>query len=534
LKKVYVFIAVLCSVIFSACLSSWDGEEGTITIRFAPVSRVAVEKDEIPDITHEITLTGPGGVITETITGDGSVTFSLIPGRWTINIRAIGDTPAAYNDQSPIFPNRMLRALGEDSENVYAGLPAYVNVNMISAVEVETHEQFIKAIEVARTDGREKIIVINEDIEADGIYTINLNKRITLSSDKDVTISRGTGNTGNMIDVTNGIFTIGRPGMKGSVTLDGASASTVTNSIIRVSGASSTCYLNNGAILENNNSNMGGGVRVEEDGELFLDGGIIRNNSASSGGGGVYLISRGTFTMVSGTIGDNKAYNGGGVFTVTSAGIFIMDGGYIEGNEAESPPGNATPGIGGGVRAGNNITINEGIIRNNISEGAGGGVSIVDGAIFEMNGGTIENNTSEESGGGGVHIGGAASENTTLNMHDGYIRGNTAGTSGGGVFIGANGFFNMNGGEITGNTATGSGTAGGGGVFVNGTFMKNTGFIDGYGSGNDLTRNKVENDSGIRVGRGHAVFVSTPTMRRKEGDSPLNETLDSSNDLYWD
>jgi hypothetical protein len=111
-------------------------------------------------------------------------------------------------------------------------------------------------------------------------------------------------------------------------------------------------------------------------------------------------------------------------------------------------------------------------------------------------------------------------------MSGGEISGNTA-YMGGGVFVSGTG--TMSGGKISGNTA-----AVGGGVYVNvseyilGTFTKSgSGTITGYAS-DTVNGNVVKNSSGVvQYGRGHAVYVSSSPIKRRETTAGAEVDLDS-------
>jgi hypothetical protein len=115
--------------------------------------------------------------------------------------------------------------------------------------------------------------------------------------------------------------------------------------------------------------------------------------------------------------------------------------------------------------------------------------------------------------GGGVYVG----EGGTFTMSGGEISGNTV-SGGGGVYVG--GTFTMSGGEISGNTASSSYSSsyGGGGVYVGerGTFTKSGGgTITGYAS-DAVNGNVVKEGDVVQSNRGHAVYVDSSTVKRRE------------------
>ena len=337
MKKTHGIFAVLCIVTLSACFSPWTGGgEGTITISFGTtdqVGRVAVQPGEIDSMTHHVTLAGPGGVIKEySFIGRGPATITVLPGAWNVSVRAMGPRPTAYDNS---FPGQMLRAIGFGEAEVRIGGNTRTEVSMISAVEVASHAQLSSAIYNARDDGGEKIIIITGDITAKDQYPIEATaSNITLVSDTDITITRSSENAGVMFDVAGEgkTLTLGRPGMGGSITIDGGIANTIADgSIIRVSGGANLVMNRNITLTGNNRSaglgSNGGAVEVGEGGTFDMNGGVISNNSAVRGGG-VYVAYNGIFIMNGGVIygtdrpsSQNSAVLGGASLFVAIGGI---------------------------------------------------------------------------------------------------------------------------------------------------------------------------------------------------------------------
>jgi hypothetical protein len=215
---------------------------------------------------------------------------------------------------------------------------------------------------------------------------------------------------------------------------------------------------------------------------------------------GVYVTDNGTFTMNSGKISGNT--EGGQAVRVSNNGTFTMNGGEISSN---SYRGAGAVAVNGGT-----FTMKGGRISDNF----GPGVEIVSGT-FTMNGGDISDNFGSQ--GGGVSVWGG-----TFTMNSGGISGNTS-SEGGGVFVG-NGTFTMNGGEISRNTSHDAG----GGVYVdsNGTFTKTRGIIAGH-DGYTYFDNVVEDDTGILDDRGHAVYVHSAPIKRRETTADQYDNLNS-------
>jgi hypothetical protein len=97
---------------------------------------------------------------------------------------------------------------------------------MVSAAEVTNHAQLAAAISSARTDGLEKIIVLTEDMYASAQFTVGTNRHISLVSDSDVAIRRGSGFINPTVEMFvmqgNATLRLGRYGTNGSVYVQGA------------------------------------------------------------------------------------------------------------------------------------------------------------------------------------------------------------------------------------------------------------------------------------------------------------------------
>jgi hypothetical protein len=204
------------------------------------------------------------------------------------------------------------------------------------------------------------------------------------------------------------------------------------------------------------------------------------------------------------TLNGNSNSNFGAVVTVFDGGRFEMrNGSVITGSNSY------------GVFISGTFTLAGGTIRNNKDSG----VVVYEGTVT-MSGGTISGNTA--SGGGGVRVG-----NGTFTMSGGAISGNTASGIGGGVYVDmGSGTFTMSGGTISGNTA-----GNGGGVYVyRGTFTKTGGTVTGYA--NDTANGNVARNSSrtVQSNQGHAVYVDSSPVKRRESTAGPNVNLDSTKD----
>jgi len=218
--KLSGFIVIMA--LFSACFSPWAGDPGIVTITFGDGSqenhsnaaRSAVTREEIPTLTHIITLYGNGTPVTARLIGAGTVSITVLQGNWNIRVRAESPEPA-----------QTLRALGFGQVRVVAGQQANAAVYMVSATEVANHAQLAAAINSARTDGLEKIIVLTQGMYASAQFTVGTNRHVSLVSDSDVAIRRGSGFNPEVemfVMQGNATLRLGRYGTTGSVYVQGA------------------------------------------------------------------------------------------------------------------------------------------------------------------------------------------------------------------------------------------------------------------------------------------------------------------------
>jgi len=297
------------------------------------------------------------------------------------------------------------------------------------------------------------------------------------------------GGSGGGVDVL-GIFTMNG----GEIT--GNTASKFTNSEGGTGGGVEVyrgTFIMGGGKISGNTALWGGAVSVDQASFVMSDG-EITGNAATNSGGGVYMGDKNcTFIMDGGEISGNTTNYGGGVFVCDDNANFDMSGGEIIGNTAN---------YGGGV------FVNSSVEKNVIIRGT-----------FNMDGGKISNNTARD--GGGVY------DKGTFTMSRGEITGNKVSSSGGGVYMEDKSAFTMDGGEISGNTSS----TFGGGVYMTGTnaiFTKTGGTITGY-AGDTVNGNAVKNASGaVLNNRGHAVYVSSSPVKRRETTAEPEIDLDSS------
>ena len=402
IKTRYIFIlmvlAILTALALSTCFSSYSGGTGTLTINIGGGNnRAAFEPAEIKAFTHTITLTGPGEPQTETIEGEGSVTFELIPGTWNIEVRAVGKTPDDYLEyyEDAEFPHTMLRALSRETVEIITGPNKQADIKMEAATEVRNSKQLEAAIDIASLNGRKEVIFILEDITLeDTDIFIQLGSNITFLADKPVKISFPSGDRISININENSKLSLGRKGMSGYLTIDSNKS---IGELFIVRGGE--LIMEEGVTIQNGSDNA---VTITTSdtvdkvpGNFTMNGGKITGNKHPSiDGGAVYVANFCSFTMNGGEISENDASNGGGVF-VDAGGKFTMEeGSTISGNKASDN--------GGGVYVGNldvgpkgEFYMKGGIISDNEASICGGGVYVGYGdgyGIFTKSGGTIYGN----------------------------------------------------------------------------------------------------------------------------------------------
>jgi len=441
IKTMNVFFGVALLLVLSGCFSPWKGEEGNLTVSLdGPARAIGDISAENSNFDHEIILDGPGGTVSQTFKkGTTSASFQLAAGTWNVTVRAMGQIPDDNQSGSQYrecgFPDRMLRALGFTSVQIAAGQNTIAKIPMVTATEVFTPSQLSCAINMVNMDRMQEYILIANDI---AIYPVSLsNQSVTLLAEKDVRLTRDDYTSTDMIDIENGSeLTLGGPGMKGGLTIDGSWKGDDTNpcmgTIIHV-GSDSALEMNDGIVLCNNNNTIGdtatggnGGAIYLDSGSITMNGGSINNNTCTgSCGGGVYVNS-GSFTMNGGSITGNTlplnlntSNRGGGVYI--RSGTFTMNGGSITGNTSVSTPSSqASPAY----------------------DSFGGGVYVDSDGAFTMG------NSAMVSGNNGYN-GGAFYVDGTVTMNDYATVSGNAAVFGGGIYV-SNGSFYITGGTIYG------------------------------------------------------------------------------------
>ena len=335
-----------------------NGIGGHDVITFTPsVSGTIVLADTLPDVTDDLTITGPGA-ITLAISGDDTHQVLRIAAGAAVTISGVtirdGYHPSVGGG---IWSQGTLLLIGTDivsNTSNHTGGGVYVSVGSV-------------------TLSGGQIISNAAEYYGGGVY------------------------------------------VKGSLTaFNQTGASTIAHNTAGYGGgmcvdSNAGVTLEGGQIVTNTATSNGGGMFVSS-GSVTLSGGQIISNTASNGGGVYVLGSGGAFTQTSdSTLGFNTANYGGGVYV--NEGRAALSGGQIVSNTAN------TDGGGVYVDKSSAMFVQTGVstITHNSAGDSGGGVYVYQGSVT-LGGGQIVSNTA--SSGGGAYVDGGSA---TLSLSGGHI-----------------------------------------------------------------------------------------------------------------
>ena len=272
-------------------------------------------------------------------------------------------------------------------------------------------------------------IAINHRIDIEGLgadviqVSGNLNGRVfNVAANQTVSISSLTIKDGRLtgIDIYGGgVLNAGTLTLNDCVVSDNSDG---TSADARGGGALNVNVLTLNRCTFTNNTSIGGGGGIWNNGLLTINGSHIVDNTAGSsgslavGGGGIVNYFA-TLTATDSNISDNTAAGYGGGLDNRSAVSASLTGCTVTNNTAP---------LGGGIFNGAPLTINgSNIVHNTASVFGGGG--IYSGSTLTITGSTIANNSAASlMAGGGLETGGGV----TVLTND-TIAGNVAGTGGG-------------------------------------------------------------------------------------------------------
>ena len=225
-------------------------------------------------------------------------------------------------------------------------------------------------------------ICLLSDITLSGELKLEADKTITLTSNSGhrYSITRGSGCTGTLLNVTNGSVTLT------NVTIDGGKSG--SDFLVKVGDGSNnpSLTLGDGATVQNGTGGgilLGVGKELSGKGKLTIqDGAKVTGNS----NGKVW-------------ISDTESTTVGGIQIFGGNTTFVMNGGEISGNSA-----NWAGGINVVYNSSGSAQINGGTIKNNTAGGGAGGILVDQSGKIVLNGGTIAANRSTSSDYGGLAV----------------------------------------------------------------------------------------------------------------------------------
>ncbi|MGP0108610.1 MAG: choice-of-anchor Q domain-containing protein [Acidimicrobiales bacterium] len=185
-----------------------------------------------------------------------------------------------------------------------------------------------------------------------------------------------------------------------------------------------------GLMLENGESNVGGGIAVYGNSTLTVTDSIIAGNTASGGqGGGIYNAANSTVNVVDSTVSGNTDSAGGQGGGIYNDGTVTVTNSTLSANTAEGG------GQGAGIYSDGTATVTDSTVSGNTAPGGGLGAGIYNSGTATVTDSTIADNTIPGPGageGGGIYNSGAAT------IADSTISGNAAlnGGQGGGIYSG--------------------------------------------------------------------------------------------------
>ena len=377
-KLINVSCLILTALLITTCFSPWRGDDNNLTIVWGQGtnSRLYYQKDFGDDINvFWVTIKGPGTTIEQQFKDVSGAAFSLSPGIWNVSVKG-GYIRYDYPGLEYDVPN-LYSVMGVEQIEIKAGQKTKADIQMYNAKEVHSWEELYDTIDVNAngfTDFtncaeptcpnygsphvHEQIVVLKSgepyaagEYEIDSAWYgsgwITIKRPVTLIAEDPITITRRDGFHDTFFEINWDCLTLGKPGMTGTITIDGRSninsseslevpgVPGFTSPLISVNGPESTgvkgeLVMYDGVTLRNNIAQIGGAVCVLPEAVFTMYGGRITGNTAVG------------FPETSGGVGGNEKARGGGVYvgldtiSYKSLGTFNQLGGTVSGNKPDN------------------------------------------------------------------------------------------------------------------------------------------------------------------------------------------------------
>ena len=194
----------------------------------------------------------------------------------------------------------------------------------VTGTDVVYYPTFEEAMDMAE-DGTN--VVVLKDIEISETYTIVA--KLTISSEKEVTLTRASGVTGNLFEVKGELHISGHK--NGNLILDGAYADSVKDVVRAVNVASgATLAMDYATIQSFYTKGDGAAVYVHEGSEATLTECIFQSNQSEAAGGAIFIAKASSTDIAGKVTSENSSFIGN---TATgNGGAIHCKGTYIDKN----------------------------------------------------------------------------------------------------------------------------------------------------------------------------------------------------------
>lgn len=194
----------------------------------------------------------------------------------------------------------------------------------VTGTDVVYYPTFEEAMDMAEDETN---VVVLKDIEISETYTIA--DKLTISSEKEVTLTRASGVTGNLFEVTGELHISGDK--NGNLILDGTYDDSVKDVVRAVNVASGATLDMDYATIQNfYTTGDGAAVYVHESSEATLTECIFQGNQSNAAGGAIF-IAKASSTDIAGKVTSENSSFAGNIAT-GNGGAVHCKGTYIDKN----------------------------------------------------------------------------------------------------------------------------------------------------------------------------------------------------------